>query len=163
MRLGGGDVPDGTGNTIMLSENVHKDYENTLFSWLAGTEQQLGMVWVVEPNPVPGYTLVVQERINRETDLVGNGLPDPYDPNAPRFARPASYHRGVVLVVFCDGHGQPLNENIDYTVYQQLLTPNGRKCEDPESYRGPDTVSLPPTDPIRIFRELPPLSEADYQ
>ena len=33
-------------------------------------------------------------------------------------------------VAFCDGHGDFLRDDIDYAVYQQLMTPWGRKCVD---------------------------------
>ena len=46
-------VSDGAATTIMLSENCHKSYEPmsagnpARFTWLFGTEQHLGIVWVV--------------------------------------------------------------------------------------------------------------------
>ena len=64
-------IRDGASTTIMLSENVNKDYEPIgtsatapFFTWLGGadnggdpefgTEQQLGFVWVVNENPHTG-------------------------------------------------------------------------------------------------------------
>ncbi len=133
MRIGA--IKDGAGTTLMFSENIHKSYESTTasgapaFSWLFGNEQQMGMVWVVPTSgtaPQPGNTINDQERINgNRDDLVT------FDPAMPRFARPASAHSGGVNVAFCDGHGMFLRDDIDYVVYQQLMTPNGRKCVDP--------------------------------
>ena len=164
-------IRDGAATTIMLSENIHKSYEpvgasgsSPFFTWLGGdgldvgTEQQLGFVWVVNDNPQPGppasTALDEQERINR----IASGILT-FNPNIPRLARPASNHSGGVNVVFCDGHGQYLREDIDYLVYQRLMTPNGKKCVDPRDW----TANLNVNQPIRTFRTAPPLTEADYQ
>jgi prepilin-type processing-associated H-X9-DG protein len=153
----------------MLAENINKNYVITgqppLFSYLgvpqgdSPVEQQLGMVWVVNITPQPGDDLDDQERINgNDQDLVD------FNTNIPRFARPAGAHGGGVNVVFCDGHGSFMREDIDYTVYQQLLTSNGRKCDDPANPRHPTrTQDLPNSDPIKNFRNAPPLAEGDYE
>jgi prepilin-type N-terminal cleavage/methylation domain-containing protein/prepilin-type processing-associated H-X9-DG protein len=39
-------------------------------------------------------------------------------------ARPSSGHNGGVNAVFADGHTQFLNEDIEYTIYQALMTPD---------------------------------------
>jgi prepilin-type N-terminal cleavage/methylation domain-containing protein/prepilin-type processing-associated H-X9-DG protein len=162
-----GSIRDGAATTIMLSENVHKSYEPaepgfpSRFSWTFGTEQHLGIVWVVNENPQPGSTYIDQERINRAGDDVYDNDPE-FDPNLPRFARPASAHGAGVNVAFCDGHIEFLRDDIDYTVYQQLLTANGRKCVDPRDH---DAGVNPPdaTYPIQKFRRTPPLTADDYQ
>jgi prepilin-type processing-associated H-X9-DG protein len=158
---------------LMLSENSFKNYapfpDNAPeFTWLGGngveygTEQQLGMVWVVDDNPEAQYPVTddvtQQERINRRADGV---LDDdiPYRPDLPRFARPGSAHSGGVIVVFCDGHTEFLREDIDYVTYQRLLTSNGRKCVDPRDH----TDNLDTGEPINVFRTAPPLSESDYR
>jgi prepilin-type processing-associated H-X9-DG protein len=158
-------IRDGASTTIMVSENDNKNYEpiangDPYFTWLGGdgidfgTEQQLGLVWVVAENPQPGNTITDQERINRDS----TGAPS-WDPQLPRFARPASHHTGGVNVVYADGHTQYLREDIDYLVYQRLITTNGKNCVDPEDW----TDNLAVGDPIQVFRTAPPLSEADYQ
>lgn len=38
----------------------------------------------------------------------------------------SSYHSGGVVSYFADGHFQFLRDTIDYSVYQALMTPNGR-------------------------------------
>jgi prepilin-type processing-associated H-X9-DG protein len=164
-RLSG--IRDGAGTTIMLSENIHKSYEPyeagfpPRFSWAFGTEQHLAIVWVVSENPQPGNTFVDQEPINRAgDDVYGN---DPmFDPNLPRFARPASNHPNGVSVAFCDGHTDFLRDDVEYVVYQQLLTANGKKCVDPRDHNA--GVKPPdPAHPIYKFRTAPPLSEDDFQ
>lgn len=42
--------------------------------------------------------------------------------------RPTSLHPGVVNMSFCDGRTTTVSENIDYTVYCLLMTPDGSKC-----------------------------------
>jgi prepilin-type N-terminal cleavage/methylation domain-containing protein/prepilin-type processing-associated H-X9-DG protein len=156
-----GTMKDGAATTIMFSENIHKMYDPPspgppLFSWLGNRlaeepmEQRFGMVWVVET--APAFTL--QERINgNEADLVD------FDPTIPRFARPASAHSNGVNAAFCDNNVKFVREDIDYIVYQQLMTPNGRKCVDPTDH----TANLNPGEPIYEFRSAAPLSEEDYQ
>jgi prepilin-type N-terminal cleavage/methylation domain-containing protein/prepilin-type processing-associated H-X9-DG protein len=163
-RLSG--IDDGAATTIMLAENVHKTYDPPSssapprFSWGFGTEQHLAIVWVASNPPRPGDTYVDQEAINRVGEDVYDDNPM-YDPNMPRFARPASNHSGGVNVAFGDAHVEFLRENIDYVVYQQLLTPNGKKCVDPRDHSA--GVNPPePTHPIYQFRRAPPLSEEDY-
>jgi prepilin-type N-terminal cleavage/methylation domain-containing protein/prepilin-type processing-associated H-X9-DG protein len=170
-------IRDGASTTIMLSENINKEYEPVgagagafYFTWLGGegggasfnptfaTEQQLGFVWVVDENPQPGGGLDNQERINRDS---ATGATD-WDPQRTNFARPASAHSGGVNVVYADGHTGYVREDIDYTVYQRLLTTNSKKCVDPEDWsNGVDPVV--PTSPIQVFRRAPVLTESDYQ
>jgi prepilin-type N-terminal cleavage/methylation domain-containing protein len=137
-RLAG--IRDGASTTLMLAENNHK---NQNYSWLGvgqtqKGEQHFGMVWVVDQNN--------QERFSQE----GNSTNFPE--NDPSYARPASNHpAGAFNVIFADGHGLSIQPDIDYLVYQQLMTPNGRKCVDP---RGQD---------VSNYWQAPPISEADYQ
>lgn len=162
-------IRDGAATTLMLSENRDKSYDPVqngfFFSWLGGdgltfgTEQQLGMVWVVDTEPQwdTSDVLLAQERINRNADSLVD-----FDPQIPRFARPGSNHPGGVNVVFCEGNGRFLREDIDYIVYQQLLTSNGRKCVDPTDWdNGVNPIDT--NSPIYMFRTAAPLSDADYQ
>jgi len=155
VRMSG--IKDGSATTLMYAENVHKTYEPTnpsdppLFAWLFGTEQQLGMVWVV-PSSGTSPLLAEQEAINRD-----ESQPVAFPSDTPQFARPAGRHGSGVNVVYCDGHGGFLNEDIDYIVYQQLMTPNGRKCVNPENHALVDGT------PIETFRNAPPLAEEDFQ
>jgi prepilin-type N-terminal cleavage/methylation domain-containing protein/prepilin-type processing-associated H-X9-DG protein len=171
-----GSIKDGAGTTIMLAENTHKTYltsSNTpVFSWLFGSskspvagganlkigaEQQLGVVWVV-PSSGEAPPPAEQERIGYDTLQAGE-----FDPSTPRFARPASTHGSGANIAFCDGHTHFLADTIEYKVYVQLMTPNGRKCEDPASHRGTNTSALSAADPIKIYRNAPPLAERDFE
>jgi prepilin-type N-terminal cleavage/methylation domain-containing protein len=152
---------DGTGTTLMLSENHHKTYDPEVpgapvLTWLSssvpqGTEQQFGFVWVVNttPQPLPGITN--QERISGDT-----GAAAFFDPTMPLFARPASNHGSGANVVTCEGAGKWLAGDIDYIVYQQLLTANGKKCVDPIAHEPVQQV-------IQTFRTAPPLSDDVFQ
>jgi hypothetical protein len=136
----------------MMSENIHKDYESSPpFTWLAGTEQHLGMVWVVNTQPTPGNGLDQQEQINRQNSST-------FSSTLPNFARPGCNHRGGVNAFFFDNHSRFIGEDIDYLVYQRLLTTNGKKCENPAGWVGAN----PPPGPIKTFRIAPPLSEQDF-
>ena len=156
-----GTMKDGAGTTIMLAENIHKTYvddsNNPVFSWLGNwknrdwVEQELGVVWVV---PADGSTVpqpIEQERISG--DILAAGV---YDPTTPRFARPASSHGSGATIAFCDGHAMYLRDDIDYKVYQALMTPNGRKCVNPAN---PTVI----TGAIGGFRAAPPLAQKDYE
>jgi prepilin-type N-terminal cleavage/methylation domain-containing protein/prepilin-type processing-associated H-X9-DG protein len=153
-------LKDGAGTTLMFAENNNKTYfdanNKPLFGWMAGTEQQLGIVWVVPTNgrvppaPDPGNTINDQERISgNEGQLVD------FNPSMPRFARPGSGHGSGANVAFCDGHGMFLRDDIDYIVYVQLMTPEGRKAVNPanKADNGPAMTA---------FRNAPPLAEKDY-
>jgi prepilin-type N-terminal cleavage/methylation domain-containing protein len=136
-------IRDGASTTLMLGENNHK---NANYTWLGvlperAGEQYFGMVWVADQND--------QERFSQE----GNGDPFASDSgNGPDYARPASNHpAGAFNVIFADGHGLSIQPDIDYLVYQQLMTPNGHKCDD---LHGQD---------ISHYYQAPPISEADYQ
>lgn len=122
--IGGG---DGTATTLMISENV--DCGN----WTDVYEQQVGFVWQAGligdlPGPRQGvgdYLTVALKRINEDAgnvDSAGAG-------QAAAYARPSSRHPGVVVVSFCDGHSTTLNNEIDYLVYCQLMTPRGKQAQ----------------------------------
>jgi prepilin-type N-terminal cleavage/methylation domain-containing protein/prepilin-type processing-associated H-X9-DG protein len=161
MRIGS--MKDGAATTLMFSENINKTYipvspagSPPLMSWLGNpngkytVEQQLGFVWVVNEAPQPNNGPDDQESINGNSAAAVD-----FNPDIPRFARPASYHGNGVIVAFCDGHNSFLRQDIDYKVYQQLMTSSGRKCEDIVDPINASTIDG--------FRNLPPLSEDSYQ
>ena len=88
----------------------------------------MGMVWFRKPDACSG--------INRCGDLEDR-------PHDIRYARPSSYHPGGVIAAFCDGHTQFISDEIDYIVYQHLMTPDDKGAELPRA-----TINLdasPPT------------------
>lgn len=148
------EVNDGAATTLMLSENIHKDPS---YSWLGVSpnslgEAQLGMVWVVNVAPQSGSGVEYQEGFSKEQ-------PGGFPTDSPRYVRPASNHpTGSFNVVFVDGHTTSLQPDIDYMVYQQLLTPNGHRCVDPRSW-----IAIPANGAIDQFRRRPPLSDKDFE
>ncbi len=138
------DMRDGANSTILLSENIHKDTNTTWlgpfatpFIYNANTppemntnpEQRLGMVWVLGPPPSTWPTTDLAPP-NRDTDppsasyTMGMGQ---------FFARPASEHPEIFVVAMAEGNTRDVNEQIEYRVYQQLMTPNGQKAGDPNA------------------------------
>jgi len=96
---------DGTSTTLMLSGNVQAG------RWTDLDEADVGMVWFDEPDEC--------SRIN--------GCLDAGDrPQDVRYARPSSHHGNIVIVTFCDTHSKILREDVDYTVYQHLMTPDSK-------------------------------------
>lgn len=167
VRSGTADIKDGAGTTLLLSENIHKDedtfglngFKNT---WLgpilppngAGPnyEQTFGMVWQFD-NSTPNLPSS-QAPMNRDpsSPLSYGG----FDTARPQFyARPASSHPEVFNVTFAGGNARSINQNIEYRVYQQLMTPNGAKA-DALDYTNADEQSK-----MKAFMN-PPLAESDY-
>jgi prepilin-type processing-associated H-X9-DG protein len=157
-------INDGSGTTLMYVENIHKSYDSSTpsgapaFAWLFGNEQQIGFVWVDpkggKTSPQPGNTINDQEALNRDT--AGTAT---YPATMPRYARPSGPHGSGMNVAFCDGHGMFLRDDIDYVVYQQLMTPYGRKCVDPVDWN----METNTNQSIDKFRNAPPLAEKDFQ
>ncbi|QDT67154.1 Type II secretion system protein G precursor [Planctomycetes bacterium MalM25] len=157
---------DGASNTLLLSENIHKEIEEPessnlrLYTWAGvfpGTpgEQQLGMVWIdpeqydsgnLNANPFVEVSGVpIQYAFSQEGDAVG------YPIASPVFARPASSHPGGAFnAAFADGSTRTFQPDLDYTVYQRLLTVKGRKATEPVG--GTDS----------IYKNLAPLSADDF-
>jgi hypothetical protein len=96
---------DGAQYTLMHSENIQAG------RWTDTTKENVGMVWWREPGQCA--------RINECRDAGDR-------PQQIRYARPSSFHEGGVVASFCDGHQQFIDERIDYSVYQLLMTPNSR-------------------------------------
>ena len=96
-------IPDGAQTTLMISENV------SATEWNAVTEAAVGMVWWDAGNACR---------------LINGSLDNLSACDAQDLARPSGYHPGGVIVSFCDGHQYFLREDIDYRVYQHLMTPD---------------------------------------
>ena len=92
------DIKDGTSSTLMLSEHL----VDAMWAESLG-EELVGFTWQQGDDAA--------WRINASTNP-GN--------------TPASNHPDGVIVAFCDGHTQFLLDNIDYRVYQHLMTPDSR-------------------------------------
>ena len=109
---------DGTGMTLMVSENVDATV------WDSDHEFDTGFLWSdSHGNPVHG--------INEKANEVASALTvsqSTHNKSWPEFARPSSFHTSGVNAVFCDGRGVFLGDDIEYWVYAQLMTPHGKKA-----------------------------------
>ncbi len=141
-------IRDGAATTLMLSENMQK---NPTYSWFGVEpgnpgEAQLGMVWVANTQPANICS-------NNEDQAAFNFEPDQlqFSESAACYARPNSNHPGDSFnVIFADGHGSSINPDIEYVVYQQLLTSHGAKCLDTADHTNFNNP------PIITFRTQPP-------
>jgi prepilin-type N-terminal cleavage/methylation domain-containing protein len=149
------DIKDGANATILFAENFQRDQPSAGAvgnTWLrpasiaTNVEQWFGMVWVYDEASPMSPQPEIQERINQDTRS-GVDLSKPYGDFDARFARPASNHVGMFVVAFCAGNVRMVKEDIDYRVYQQLMTPNGSKCEwtpDPSKMLPPAFLNADP-------------------
>lgn len=131
-------IKDGSSNTLLLSENTVSNswadigialqgyYGNgTPGSGTVPTAQILNDSIV---NDVERWLCI---RIPQTADTsLSNGMQYinvDYD-DTERLARPASFHPGVVVVSFCDGHQDTLGQDIDLNVFMHLMTPNSKRA-----------------------------------
>ncbi len=109
---------DGASTTVLISENVQAGTNGTAKpeSWSKG----LNGNWAATGKSANGFgyyhAMSNGKRINADINATVAGAD-------AKYARPSSYHTGVVHVAFCDGHAITLRQDIGYTVYQQLCTP----------------------------------------
>jgi prepilin-type N-terminal cleavage/methylation domain-containing protein len=144
-KLGPADVLDGASNTLMVTENIQAEYwdEERLitrtidqsggFTYAPmnplqlstdppnpmppqantrGVEYYLTFVW----HPVQAGNVNPTWRINAKKEEI------PTSGNIYDYARPSSFHPGGVVATFADKRVSFLREDIEYAVYQQLMT-----------------------------------------
>jgi len=97
-------IPDGAQSTLMISENVQANL------WYDMTDTDVGMLWQSTPGSCGQINLCLDHGSTTGGDV--------------DLARPSSLHSGGVVVSFCDGHQDFLREDINYAVYQHLMTPD---------------------------------------
>jgi prepilin-type N-terminal cleavage/methylation domain-containing protein len=124
-----GRIYDGSGNTIMFTENVHAgvDFVTGVRTWANPSLRSCGFFFPVTPaTPMTMAGL---------TGYASSGLGSPYlnrqknatDGNAPF---PNSRHVGIVVTSFADGTARTLNDSIDGGIYAKLITPSGSRIRD---------------------------------
>lgn len=135
-------IPDGTSQTLMLSENLRATHWNPELDSSGSTnawtglvpgerdwrEAHVGMVWwnpaliaaryTALPGTDPSWVTKECYRINRCRDEE----PSPLD---ILFARPSSRHTEGVVVTYADGHQDFILDDIDYRVFRQQMIPDG--------------------------------------
>ena len=170
-------IPDGASNTLMISENVSA-FEYTLKSNQQYPQQYdnsnptnvecaTGFLWWTDTgfNSVPTHTsptdahringvMPGDKKFNYTIGPKPNGSVTFADPKDYQYARPSSYHTGGVNVAMCGGEVFFMREDIDYRVYEQLMTPDGKHSDMPP---GPLKQSQP-SDNINYI-----LQDSDYK
>ena len=105
---------DGTANTLLLSENLQAT------TWDAIGKPDTTFLWHATTSP-------------KAEHLINGGKKNA--PLASDTARPSSNHNGDVVMTFCDGHTRFINEQIEYRVYMQLMTPSDADSDIPAPWR----------------------------
>jgi len=136
LRISMTDLEDGATQTILFAENLQSTVwfrtglpgnpdrlANTIV-WLYATDRPIGAGRIA-----PSNNITLEMRINGEADKIAKA--SPFLAPTAFTARPSSGHGGGVMVVYADGHTQFLNEEIDYAVYQSLMTPDNYKSSMP--------------------------------
>lgn len=160
------DIKDGKGTTLMLAENTHKDETlgNATVSWAnpvltaprddtINVEQIYGMVWDIDGGNPSGAT---QAPINRDPLS-----PLSYAAEERGYARPSSAHPEVFNALFAGGNAKAISANIEYRVYQQLMTPDGARADALDI----NNVNGKPGGPEKVRLSefmVPPLKDSDY-
>jgi prepilin-type N-terminal cleavage/methylation domain-containing protein len=173
----GADLKDGANSTFLLSENINKDLQVGSFAstWVGNLqrnpynvdaasidlktnpEQRFGMCWAmpvlaagaVSPPPIAEF-----ETISKDSQ--GGG----YSALGGRYARPASAHPDVFVAAFCEGNARGIRNDVDYTVYQQLMTPDGLKAARPDTPGTPIEKAWQANGKPRFM--VPPLQDGAY-
>jgi prepilin-type processing-associated H-X9-DG protein len=163
-------VRDGASTTLLLAENIQNKAENSngvlMYHWLGAQNDQMGerpfgMVWIVsdQPSGTDPASITDQVRFSYESPDPNASPIVPGSDTVPFYARPASSHpAGSFNVMFADGHGRAIAPEVDYVVYQQLMTPNGRKCVDPEDHTNNTRSAV-----MQVFVRSAPVSEKDLE
>ena len=166
-QLRSNDIKDGAASTLLISENIHRNpgqvnwlrisdgpgFNNTS-AFRPQWEQLYGMMWVVYdrtgPDPFANSSSdssPFQRPISREEGTDGSyGL---------AYSRPASAHPDVFVAVFAGGNTKAISNDIDYSVYQRLMTASSTKVVDPSDLA--DSQGY-----IASLRQFPALSDEDF-
>jgi hypothetical protein len=142
------DIRDGSQNTLLASENLLATTwvsfgpldpsTSTFLGCNVGPNARFGNTFVflyaddqacVGPdNGASIAPMAVTAAMKINGDKANNPIGTPLQ---PALARPSSYHPGIAVVVFADGHTSSLSDSLPYRVYQQLMTPQGTRSAMP--------------------------------
>jgi prepilin-type processing-associated H-X9-DG protein len=137
------DINDGLSNTLLFAENLLGGGWNVANKGGYGTIEQcqISFHWFYASEGTvctpPAGTPVANPlwKINSNAPGTSRPLADPTSLSTLAewkvAARPSAWHSGGVNVVFADKHTIFLSEQIDYDVYQQLMTTYGKKSQMP--------------------------------
>lgn len=180
-RVSSNIIKDGSSMTLLFSENVQRDVlgGNVNTSWLRSSallsgdplaeESVYGMMWVVDSNsPLDPSQAGTQFRFNQEPVVPTNS----YAAQTYQYARPSSEHPEVFIAAFADGHTKAIRANIEYRVYQQLMTCKGAKARWPGTNSVGGSIQANSLDTQDLYDLVPAfvngdpalqLSESDFQ
>jgi prepilin-type N-terminal cleavage/methylation domain-containing protein len=140
-RMSASNIKDGAAQTLMFSESLQTG------NWMGGTatvpplpasawgqssivaDYLVGMFWTTttaktSPNSPSGINQCLNVSMV-QASAAGSGT------------LPSSYHPGVVVVTYCDGHQDDLSQDVAYGVYASLMAPDDVTC-------GITTMTPPP-------------------
>jgi prepilin-type N-terminal cleavage/methylation domain-containing protein len=151
-------IPDGASSTLMVSENLQAfkyQEDDPTHATSATTQLQYSPAWHAEQaNGFVWDPAGTTKVINSNKNTTSNG--DPYtDPGNYTYSRPSSNHPGGVNVAMCGGELFFMKEDIDYWVYQQLMTTDGKHSDMV-------TTAIPGSSPAVSVKDYI-LNDADYK
>lgn len=113
-------IADGAHRTIAASENVQ------------------AVAWMMFPANTPPPDVAEDAVGIRWSDSPGQcGRINQCLKNDPPLPRPSSMHPGGVNILYCDGHVEFQADDIDYLIYQHLMTPDSAKAGLPPEPTSP--------------------------
>ena len=121
---------DGSQNTLLVAESVMAgDWAMPGDSTRTGSPQderelELGCIWKADDD-VSAFRIASN---SKSVEPLPGGV--------------SSMHGGVVIVGFCDGHVRTIREDIDYSVYQHLMTPDSKKAREMLESQGNNLVGV---------------------
>lgn len=138
-KIAASDIYDGVSQTLGYSENLQAGSWRYVTSVSASTGVRndsarfhLGMVWHYRLSDPSMTTRTSTPAMAVQPANLINGMKDmPNMIGNPDYARPSSNHPGIVMAAMLDGSTHRLSENVDYHVYQALLTPKTRGSDAP--------------------------------
>lgn len=122
------EIPDGTSNTILLTENVDNVVDNV---WCVDHLKLAPALFFPDELPTSAG---VPTRSKLAVAYVGFLWANDaaYVPNSPtKGPRPSSRHPGTVVAAFADGAARPINDNIDIWDWLRFVCPDDVKARKP--------------------------------
>jgi prepilin-type processing-associated H-X9-DG protein len=168
VRMSAADIKTGATFTLMLSENVQAGewtdpyspdttgYTTSAVTCYLAAQTLTGMVFSSSQLSIGVATVprhinesIVRDSWSGTSTLVGSRPTPPTvappvgsaSPAGYTYARPSSFHRGGVNVVYCDGHGQFLAQNVNPTVFAAMMTTDRANCRQPGTTATPTNNS----------------------
>ena len=126
------DMADTLGTSQNIAANqmtgVAAKFDNVMYWQPINEMNSTEPLNAIRTHLINGHGAGDDESVNKD-DLSAAYLAQRYPNIRPIYrngvmARPSSGHIGGVNAVFADGHTQFLNEDIEYTIYQALMTPD---------------------------------------